>query len=205
MLNGNISLSVTITSLSLLLSIGIVPFWTKYIIGTMIQAPFLLIMKYLSAIIVIPMIMAEISRRVMAKQWGESLFHRIKERCKVFSGFGLMMMIFVVFALNGKLVLREPMLILKILIPATLFLITLLVCSNLFCRIARFRYEDSIALSLGTSSKNVPIAIALAFSAYGQEVALVIGVAGPLVQLPVMLSYLRLRRSATAKLPAEPR
>ena len=59
-------------------------------------------------------------------------------------------------------------------------------------RALKTAYEDSVAFTISTTAKNNAIAMALALSAFGPEVALTHAVAGPLVQLPIMLSYLKL-------------
>lgn len=196
MLRGNINLSVTVTALSLFLGIGIIPLWAKLLIGRFIPVPFVLIIKYLAVIIIIPLFSAELTRRFFVRKKGFSGFVKVKQYLKVLTGYGFMLLLFVVFVLNGRLVASDPVLILKILFPVCTFLIILLVCSTLLGRILQLCYEDSVALTISTTAKNNALAIALAISVFGPEAALVIAVTGPLVQLPVMLGYLKVAKYA---------
>jgi ACR3 family arsenite efflux pump ArsB len=49
-------------------------------------------------------------------------------------------------------------------------------------------------LVFGGSVKNSALAMALAVSVFGSKEALVVAIAGPLAQLPLMLTYVRVGR-----------
>ncbi len=191
MLNGNISLSVAIAASSYILSIGIVPLWTKLLIGEMLPVPLLLITKHLFAIIVLPMTLADMTRRITTKRKGVYAFHNIKEQMKDFSSLGLIMLLFIIFVLNGKLVLNDPGLILMIVFPVCSFLMVLLIFSTIICKIVRSSRKDSIAFTISVCAKNNALSLALALSVFGTDVGLVNAIAGPMVQFPFMLSYLK--------------
>jgi ACR3 family arsenite efflux pump ArsB len=177
MLRGNVSLSVAITAVSLLLSIGIVPLWAKLLIGRFVPVPLSWMVSYLAMIVVVPVLAADVTRRWAMKMKGPVGYNLIKDRLKALTGYGLMLMVLIIFTLKGRLLINQPLLILRVMLPVSSFLLILLLSSHLFGRVAGSTYEE--------------VAIALAASVFPPEVVLVIGVAGPLVQLPVMLTYLK--------------
>ena len=58
-----------------------------------------------------------------------------------------------------------------------------------------FPQLEAVALTLSTTAKNNVISLALAFSAFGADAGLVNAIAGPLVQLPILLGFVALEKS----------
>ncbi len=195
MLGGNVTLSVTVQAVSLLMSIVVVPFWVWFLLGAIIQAPFLLIVEYLIMIIIVPLFLADLTRRIVVRKCGAGNFSKAKDRLKALSGFGLILLLFIIFVLKGRRMVDHPALFFRIIGPVASFLIILLTGSVVFGRAVHLKNEDSVALSISTTPKNNAISLALALSAFGGEVAMTNAIAGPLVQFPIMLLFLKLWKS----------
>jgi len=189
-LKGNVTLAVTITIFGFLLNILIIPLWVELLLGRIIQVPFLLIIKYLMLIIFVPMVAGQLVRRLILSRKGDAAFTKIKSYFKVLSGYGFMLMVFVIISINGRLILESPLVILSVQLPIFLFLVITMVAMSVICRLRKVSYEDSVALTLSVTVKNVAIAIAIAMPIFGNEVGMVLAISGPLVQLPTMLCYL---------------
>jgi ACR3 family arsenite efflux pump ArsB len=197
MLKGNLSLTVTIAAIGSILSLGIVPLWTKLLTGTQVEVPALLIFEHLCFIIVIPLMLAVLTRRIIVRKKGEPTFCSVKERLKPLSNLGLFLILFAMFLLYGDRVLSDPSFVLKIAAPVAVFLAILFLISGAVGKAFGAAYEDTIALTLSTTAKNNAISLALAFSTFGPDAGLVNAIAGPLVQLPILLAFVALRRSST--------
>jgi len=194
MLRGNVSLSVTTSAIGSILSIGIVPLWAECLIGSQMAVPAALIFQQLCFIVVIPLVLSALTRRIILGRMGEPIFLLIKERIKALSGVGLCVLVFTMSLLYGDRVLDEPLLVLKIAGPVAAFLTIMLLISSILGRIFGSRYEDAVAMTLSTTAKNNAISLALAFSAFGGDAALVNAISGPLVQLPMLLGFVALKR-----------
>lgn len=197
MVRGNVNLSVTISAIGSILSIGIVPLWANWLIGTHMAVPAVLIFRQLCFIVVIPLVLSALTRRIILGRMGESIFLSAKGRIKRLSGVGLCLLVFTMSVLYGDRVLAEPLLVLKIAGPVAAFLMIMFIISHLIGKIFRSSYEDAVALTLSTTAKNNAISLALAFSTFGADAALVNAIAGPLVQLPMLLGFVALKRSKT--------
>jgi len=193
MIKGNVGLSIAITAVGLIMSIIFMPLWTVLLIGKIVQVPVVIIVKYLFMIIIIPAALAAISRRWIMRTRGSVAFERIKGHFQNMTGIGLILLIFIIFALNGRFVMNNYSLIVNILFPAVSFSLLLLAGSTLLAAICRSDYEDSVAFTISTALKNTAISMALATTVFQDLTALAIAIAGPLVQLPVMLSYMKIR------------
>ncbi|MEW6530201.1 MAG: bile acid:sodium symporter [Thermodesulfobacteriota bacterium] len=193
MLKGNVSLTVTIAAIGSILSLGIVPLWAKFLTGTQVQVPALLIFEHLCFIVVIPLALGVLTRRIVVWKKGESTFCSVKERLKPLSNLGLFLILFAMSLLYGDRVLSDPYFVLKIAAPVAAFLTILFVISGAIGKAFAAPYEDAIALTLSTTAKNNAISLALAFSTFGADAGLVNAIAGPLVQLPILLAFVALR------------
>ncbi|MDD5171027.1 MAG: hypothetical protein PHN75_19580, partial [Syntrophales bacterium] len=103
---------------------------------------------------------------------------------------GLLMMMFIIAVTNGRLISDNPALILDLIFPAVSFSLLLLIAATIAGMAFRLPYGDRVALTIGATTKNTAIAMGLATAAFSGQEALSIAVAGPLVQLPVMLCYM---------------
>lgn len=198
MINGNINLSVAITTGGLLMSIGAVPFWTSIFLGRIITVPAALIIKYLLMIIVMPMICAILTRWLVIRYKGRTSFEGMKMHAHNISGIGLMLMLFVTFALHGRFVMQYPELMMKIILPAVSFSLMLLIGATFLAMACQLYYEDAVAFAISSTVKNTAVSITLTMAVFGGRAALAVAVAGPLVQLPVMLSYMKIRTWMTS-------
>jgi arsenite transporter len=194
-LGGNVALTVLVTTLSYLLSLVMVPFWTKLLIGQVVPVSPLLMLKYLFMIIVIPWVMADLTRRPLLKAKGDAGFQAVRKKLLVLPGIGLVVLLFTVFVLNGRNLLAEPALILKIMLPAGSFLIVLILIAWSISRLLNLSYADSTAMIMSTTAKNNAVAMALALSAFGTDVGMVIAFTGPITQFPIMLTFLKIAQT----------
>jgi BASS family bile acid:Na+ symporter len=193
MIHGNVGLSIAITAVGLAMSIIFMPLWTAFLIGKVVHVPTAIIVKYLFMIIIIPAALASISRRWIMRTRGGAAFERIKGQFQNVTGIGLLLLIFIIFVLNGRFVMDNYSLIVNILFPAASFSLLLLAGASLAAAICRSDYGDSVAFTISVTLKNTAVSMALATTVFQDMTALAIAITGPLVQLPVMLSYIKIR------------
>ena len=194
-LHGNVALTVLITTLSYLLSLIMVPLWTELLIGKIVPVSPLLIIKHLFIIIVIPWIMADLTRRLVLKKKGEDGFQKVRNELMVLPGIGMVLLLFSIFVLNGRSVVAEPLLILRIVFPVGGFLVALIIIARFISKFLRLNHADSTAMVMSTTAKNNAIAMALALSAFGTEVGMVTAFTGPMTQFPIMIAYLKIAQA----------
>lgn len=91
------------------------------------------------------------------------------------------------FASQGKVLLRNPQVLLQLLLPVILFFFINLFVGQVIGRKIELSPEDNVALSLTTLARNSPIALTIAVSSFPDKplksLALVIG---PLIELPIL-------------------
>jgi ACR3 family arsenite efflux pump ArsB len=191
MLRGNVGLSVSIAATSLLLSIGVVPLWTNILIGRFVGVPFAFVARSFVITLLLPLLFAWLFRTAVIRIKGENVYSKLKPSLKRLSFYGLMLLGFAVFAMNGTQVLQSPLLMLRIIMISFLFLTSLLAGSLFLGRMAGLPKADIAALAISSVTKNNALSLTLALLLFGPQAALAIAVAGPMVQIPVMLGFQR--------------
>jgi ACR3 family arsenite transporter len=114
---------------------------------------------------------------------------------KALSSCGLILFLFAMSFLHGDRVVSQPGLVLRIATVVLVFMCVLFALSGALGTALRCRPEDLVALKISTAAKNNAVALALAYSAFGADAALVNAISGPLVQLPILLGFIAVRRS----------
>ncbi len=191
LIGGNKSLAVAVSASSLLLSIVLVPLWAWLLIGIPTPGVVASIFKSLILFIAAPMLLAALTRKFTIEHRGPDQFEAVKRHVRGLPALGLILVLFIMFGVNGSGILGRPLLVLSIVPPACSFLICLIAISTISCRCLRLRPRDSVAFTISVTAKNNAVAVGVAATSLGPEVCLVAAIVGPVVQLPLMLCYLR--------------
>ncbi len=108
---------------------------------------------------------------------------------------GLLFTIVIMFAMQGEKIIAQPLDILLIAIPLTLFFIVMFALSFISSWLLKFKYKDTITIAFTGSSNNFELAIAVAVSVFGisskQALATTVG---PLVEVPILLGLVYLAK-----------
>lgn len=192
LVKGNVELSLAITAASLLLSIGVVPLWTDLLIGMPVTVPFSLAVRAVAVSVALPLCFSWIVRTVICAARGRHVFDAIKPTLKNLSVMGITLMVFTVFAMHGTGLVRNFQTTILIGSAAFLFLTALMACSFLLGRAIRLQTANALALTISTTVKNNAVSLSMALLLFNTETAMVIAVSGSLVQLPLMLAFVKL-------------
>jgi ACR3 family arsenite transporter len=142
----------------------------------------------------VPLILGFIVRRRLTKTRGEDwIEHHLSPWMRVMAIAGLLFTLIVMFALKGKIIIEEPIAVLLVAIPVTIFFFTMFAGSYFTSWLANINYQNSVAVGLTASSNNFELAIAVAAAVFGinSKVALAT-VIGPLIEVPIMLALVRI-------------
>ena len=177
---GNLEAAVQMTVVGLVLGSIATPFYAQWLLGAVVQVPMLQVFRQIVLIVVLPLLLGQLTRMLLIARRGRDHYQKVlKPMFPPFSTLGVLGIVFVAMALKAKLIVAEPLLLVRMLIPLLLlygfnFLLSTLVARRFFSR------GDGIALVYGTVMRNLSIALALAMTAFGpqgSEIALVIALA----------------------------
>lgn len=199
---GNVEAAVVLVAASLLIAVGMVPLWSKVLIGMFLPVPTRLIAQTILLVIVLPLVGGDLTRRVIIRRRGYEGYVAMRESLSAFASFGLLLIFFIIFSINSRAIVSEPWIVTRLTAPSALFYLLLLAVALSMGRLAGMGWADRVALAFSTAAKNQSIAIALALMAFGHTAALAVAVGGPLIQAPIMLSYVRYNKSHPPSVPS---
>jgi len=189
---GNAVLAMGILALSYLLDLPLVPLLSKVFVGRFISVPLGLLAGYLFWILLLPLGAAALTRHLVRRRRGEAGVGRLAEEAVGFSTLGLSAVVFVICSLRAQDLLARPEVFLKLCLPVPLLLAALALLAAGWSRAARLSYPDAVALMVTSITKNAALALALATLTFGPLAALPIIMAGPFLQVPLILLFARL-------------
>ncbi|NCB41563.1 MAG: arsenic resistance protein [Clostridia bacterium] len=176
---GNINAALKITILGLFLSAVLAPFLLKLFFGTGVEIPVLRIIVQILSVILVPLILGLITKRVMIKHMGPKIYEaRWAKRFPLFSSIGVVLTVFIATSLKAKAVIDHPQMLLTIVVPVVIFYTVSFAFTTIiglyFCK-----EHNRTALVYGTVMRNLSIALAIAVTAFDKgnaSIALIVAV-----------------------------
>lgn len=201
---GNVALALVIVALSLLVSIVMIPIWMPILAGVYVAIDAWAMFQDILLAVVVPLILGDLTRRLMVRRWGAQGFQQIKPILPGASMLGMYLIVFISMALEANTVLHNPQYFVIVLIPLAFLYAILFVGAVLFARLVRFDYGDMVAFAYGVAGKNISIALALATIFFNPLTVLVLALK-PVIQISFMATFLRLAPSLSRWFVTSPR
>lgn len=185
---GNVALGTSILPLNLILQLLLLPAYVFLIGGTSVELDAMNLLQGVLFSLAIPLIASLLYRNFIIKNNGLNyLEDKIVPKSCDYQGYFLNIAIVAMFASQGKILLRNPQVLLLLLLPVLLFFIINLIVGQIVGRKLELSKEDNVALNFTTLARNSPIALAIAVATFPDKplisLALIIG---PLIELPVL-------------------
>ncbi|MEW5953628.1 MAG: arsenic resistance protein [Bacillota bacterium] len=186
---GNTALGVLLLPWNLILQMVLLPVFLLLFASTIIPVNLGVLLHSVVVYFVLPFVLANLTRCLLESQFGgERVKKKILSRLSPYSLAALTLVIMAMFASQGRVMLSQPDLLLKILLPVGLFFVIIFTLAQIARRAAGLDYPDGACLTCTAIARNSPIALAIAVGAFPEQplVALTIAI-GPLLELPVLL------------------
>jgi len=182
---GNLALSTAILPINLILQVLLLPVYLLLFFDQTgsIEASFLL--ESILLVLVVPFLLAVLANRSRSKgaQHKEGFFSFFKNSQVLFLSLAIMAM----FASEGKNLILNYNILLKLLIPIFIFFIITYLLGIFISKWLKFDDAEKVSLIFTTMARNSPISLAIAVSAFSFEPLIAISlVVAPLIELPVL-------------------
>lgn len=198
---GNNALAIVLVAINSICQMLLIPVYAKLLLGD-VSFDVLVVGESVLLYLGIPLVAGFLTRRIAVSKLGEEGFKHFKTYLDSLSIIGLLFTLIVMFALKGDLILENPMLIVHMAIPMTLFFWVMFAVVYLVSWKLGLNYKDSVAVAFNSTGRDFEIAIAIAITAFNPAVALAT-VIGPLIEVPVMLALVWAARRSKTRLFGE--
>ncbi|MDV0447865.1 Arsenical-resistance protein Acr3 [Methanosarcinaceae archaeon Ag5] len=186
---GNVPLGAAQLPLNLILQIVLLPVYLYIFAGSVVEIDMFLLLKSIVIVLLVPFVAAALFRKIYLGQLGEEKFeNNILRHNDNMQFLFLNLAIIAMFASQGEVLLKNPGVLIQMLIPLLVFFILNFILGQLVGRLLQFSYEDTAALNLTTLARNSPLSLAIAVSAFPDNPLIALAlVIGPLIELPVLV------------------
>lgn len=187
---GNLRMSLVLMSLNLLVAMGLIPIYINWFFGQAVSIDPMVVGKSLLQVVMIPLLLGDLTRRIIIKTKGEHKYQQMKPLFGGISSLGVILIVFIAVALKSKMIIGKLDLVLLSVIPLTIYYLVMMVTSHL-AGLKSLSREDRIALVYATSLRNLTIALGISLSSFGDSLAVFIVAIAYVIQLPFASSYLK--------------
>ncbi len=153
--------------------------------------------------VVIPLAAGFITRNILIKSHGKEWFENVF--CKKFDGIteaGLLLTLVIIFSFQGETIIANPVAILLIAVPLIIQTYFIFFLGFGWSKLWKVPYQVAAPSGMIGASNFFELAVAVAISLFGlSSGATLATVVGVLVEVPVMLSLVRIARSMKGKYP----
>ncbi|MGQ9743770.1 MAG: ACR3 family arsenite efflux transporter [Candidatus Bathycorpusculaceae bacterium] len=192
---GDLAQGLINTSINALLMLFLyAPLAAIYLGVSSIPVPWDLIALSVIIFIALPVAAGAVSRRVMIKRKGDDWFkNTYQPLIGKISIIALLTTLIVLFSFEGEVILNNPLLVAYLAVPNLLHYATMIAWTYSLGYFAGWIYETAIDTTLIGSSSHFEVAISVATTLYGiGSGAALATVIGPLMEVPLMLSLVKL-------------
>ena len=192
---GDLAQGLINTAINALLMLFLyAPLAALYLGVSSIPVPWDLIALSVIVFIALPVAAGAISRKTIIRRKGEEWFKNTYQPLigKV-SIVALLTTLIVLFSFEGEVILNNPLLVAYLAVPNLLHYVTMIAWTYSLGYLVGWAYETAIDTTLIGSSSHFEVAIAVATTLYGiGSGAALATVIGPLLEVPLMLSLVKL-------------
>jgi ACR3 family arsenite transporter len=192
---GNVPMALVFVAFNSVAQMLLIPVYASLLIGN-VSFDVWIVAESVVLYLGLPLVAGAITRQLVVRRGGEEAMERLKPGLSALSILGLLFTLIVMFALKGDLILKQPIIVLQMAVPMTIFFVVMFFVVLLVGWRLGFNYRDAVAVAFNATGRDFEIAIAIAITAFSPTVALAT-VVGPLIEVPVMLALvwaaLRLR------------
>lgn len=194
---GNLKLSLTIMSSNLLMSIIVLPIYLSlFTKGVTVET--MAIVQSLLKVVVLPLLLGDLTRRLIIKSKGQNGFKKIKPYFGEISSFFVLIIIFIAVSLKSKMILNDLSLALYAVIPLIIYYVILMFVSHNVGK--KFNKPDQISLVFSTTMRNLTIALGISMGLEGGDMAVFLLAIAYMIQLPFATWYHHRSLKVTSKL-----
>ncbi|MEW6491672.1 MAG: bile acid:sodium symporter [Cyanobacteriota bacterium] len=184
---GDVALATALLPWNLLLQVILLPIYLLIFAGKLVNIDAAVLLESVVFVLVVPMLLAFISKLLIQHQ--NRILHHLIRKIAANQLLFLCVAIAAMFASQGEILIAQPELLLKMLLPVLIFFVINFWLGQIVGRLAHFSYEEVVCFSCTTLARNSPISLAIATSTFPERPLIALAlVMGPLIELPVLVA-----------------
>jgi ACR3 family arsenite transporter len=184
--DGNTPLALLLVAFNSIAQMIVLPIYARILIGN-VDFDVLVVGESVVLYLGLPLVLGFLTRSIGIQRVGKAGFEKIRALLDTLAIIGLLFTLVVMFALKGDLIVGDPIIVLRMAVPMSIFFFVMFNGVYLVGWRLGLNYRDAVAVAFNSTGRDFEIAIAIAITAFTPAVA-VATVVGPLIEVPIMLT-----------------
>ncbi len=186
MAKGKVQLAIVGVIYTFFLSLVVIPLGSKLLLEQVVHVPIALLLKSLVTYIIVPLIIGQATKYIVIKSKGKHALEKLKTPLEALVLTGLFIMIIIIFGINGKMIIKEPQIILYGALIMNVYFFLRWGLAYLMGKLLKFPLEQNIALTY-SSTYNMSISTAIGIATFGPMAAVGTVIGGPFAEMIQMI------------------
>jgi len=187
---GDIEVATVTLGINFVLIPIMLPLWLHILGGFTTSVPLATLIKTVIIVLILPMFLGDITRRVIIKNKGEKYFLGLKPLFASITMTVMFLVVGLIFFMKAPLLLKRWDVVLVLAIVNILYMIIILIPATWLDKMAGLSYEEHMGIIFLSAGKNNGTAIAIATLAFQPLVAIPAAVL-PIFQIIFLILYLK--------------
>lgn len=185
---GHVALSTTLLPWNLVFQLVLMPVYLLIFAGAVVEIQPLIFLQSFFRVLLIPFTAAVLTRKMITLIKDEEWFeNRILSNVGTFQAIFLLLAITAMFASQGSILVENIWILLRLLVPVTLFFLINFIVGQAVSRVFKLSYSEGVSLIITTLARNAPLALTIAIVVFPDRplIPLVLAVES-LIELPML-------------------
>ncbi len=190
--DGNIEVATISMGMNFILIPFLLPLLLHFAtMGSNISIPISSLMKTILVVLIIPMFLGDLTRRLIISKRGEKGFKKIKPLFSLATMLSMLFLIGTIFFMKAKLLEKNWQILIPLALVTIIYLSIMLALITWLNRLFRLNYGEHMGIVFLSTGKNNGTAIAIAMLGFNAMVAIPAAVL-PIFQIIFLILYLQL-------------
>ncbi len=189
---GDVELGVSLLLWNVVLQILLLPVYMGLLAGTVVHIEIADMLRSVTTFLVLPAVLAAATRWLLGRLAISVETATKKLALPYLKAITLMIVIAAMFASQRAVLVENPSVVLKMILPGVAFFVIALLMAIVAAWLFRLRYPEFALLVFTTTARNSEVSLAVAVTAFASPLVALTVVIGPSIELPVLILFLRI-------------
>ncbi|ASJ10275.1 hypothetical protein A3L12_02680 [Thermococcus sp. P6] len=188
---GDLKLATVTLGINFLLIPIMLPLWLHILGASTVPVPLAMLLRTVFLVLILPMILGDLTRRLIVKRKGERYFVSLKPLFSTVTMTTMLLLVGLIFFMKAPLLSKKWTLIVDLAVINVLYMAIQLFLGTVIDRASGLSYEEHMGIIFLSTGKNNGTAIALATIAFQPLMAIPAAVL-PIFQIIFLIIYLKM-------------
>jgi ACR3 family arsenite efflux pump ArsB len=197
--DGDVALGITLLAWNIFLQIALMPLYMLILAHKLVNLNIYSILYSVLIYLLLPFLLSRFIRLILIKNKQKVEDFSSRYKISYFKTIILMIVIISMFASQGKILFKNPTIVIKMILPGLVFFISIFIFTTFVAYLFNLKYSEYALLVFTTTARNSEASLAIAVTAFTNPLIPLTVVIGPSIELPVLIIILNILKFLKTK------